>query len=226
MVIRLLVAPALLGTMAAAQGPAGTAVDLTASGRLTAVNVTTEVVTFKGKRAVKVAEREPGTDRPPGTLAIIADSRFRNGRIELEMAGEPSPGAPESGRGFFGLAFRVAEGAATYEYLYLRATNGRADDQVRRNHTVQYASHPDFPWPRLRKEFPEKYETYVDLQPAVWTKVRIEVDGTRARLFVHGAEQPTLVVNDLKLPESDGALALHVGPHTIAHFADLRVAPR
>ena len=86
----------------------------------------------------------------------------------------------------------------TYDAFYLRPTNGRADDQVRRNHSAQYISHPDLPWFRLRKETPEKYEAYVDLVPGDWTKIRIEVRGATARLFVHGQAQPTLIVNDVK----------------------------
>jgi hypothetical protein len=80
-----------------------------------------------------------------------------------------------------------------------------------------------FPWPRLRKESPEMYESYVDLVPTEWTKVKIEVSGVKARLYVHGNEQPTLVVNDLKLGETTGAVALWIGPGTLAHFSNLRI---
>src|SRR5206468_6159800 len=59
----------------------------------------------------------------------------------------------------FRVNFDAAKDVAKYECFYLRPTNGRADDQVRRNHSTQYISHPDFPWFRLRKEFPEKYES-------------------------------------------------------------------
>jgi hypothetical protein len=95
-----------------------------------------------------------------------------------------------------------------FEYIYLRPTNGRADDQVRRNHSTQYGSRPGFDFDRLRKESPEKYESYVDLESGVWTKYRIVVDGTKARLFVHGAAQPCLIVSDLKLGDSEGAVGL------------------
>jgi hypothetical protein len=60
-------------------------------------------------------------------------------------------------------------------------------------------SHPDWPFFRTRKETPSKYEAYVDALPGVWTKVRIEVRDSRARLYVHDQEQPTLIVNDLKM---------------------------
>ena len=114
----------------------------------------------------------------------------------------------------------------TYDAFYLRPTNGRAEDQERRNHAAQYISHPEWPWFRLRQETPSKYESYVDLVPGAWTKVRIEVRGDRARLYVHGQEQPTLIVNDVKTGTSaKGAVALWIGPGTVAHFRDLRVEP-
>jgi hypothetical protein len=55
--------------------------------------------------------------------------------------------------------------------------------------------------------------------------VRITVDGTKARLFVHGAAQPALVVNDLKLGDSSGAVALWIGPGTEGHFTGLTIKP-
>jgi hypothetical protein len=75
----------------------------------------------------------------------------------------------------------------------------------------------------LRKETPGKYESYVDLVPGEWTKVTITVQGDKARLYVNGSQQPTLIVNDLKLGLSKGAIALWIGPGTVAHFSNLRV---
>jgi hypothetical protein len=63
----------------------------------------------------------------------------------------------------------------------------------------------------------------VDLQPGVWTKIRIVIAGTKARLYVHGNEQPTLIVNDLKLGAGSGGVGLHLGPGTEAHFANLTI---
>jgi hypothetical protein len=131
-------------------------------------------------------------------LASIDGLEFGNGVIEAEIAGAPAPGAGAAARGFVGIAFRLQNDLRIYDAFYLRPTNGRAEDQERRNHAVQYMSHPDWPWFRLRKESPSKYESYVDLMPGVWTRIKIEVRGERARLYVHDQEQPTLIVNDVK----------------------------
>jgi hypothetical protein len=191
-------------------------------------NVKTERVTYKGRGALRVTDTAPANVSDGERLVILNKTEFQDGVIEIELTGEPGANAGEGARGFVGVAFRVspeaAKGTLQYECFYIRPTNGRADDQVRRNHSVQYISFPDFPWQRLRKEFPEKYESYVDLVPGEWTKVKIEVRGDKARLYVHGAQQPVLVVNDLKRGHSRGQIALWVGPGTVAHFADLRVS--
>jgi hypothetical protein len=78
----------------------------------------------------------------------------------------------------------------------------------------------------LRKEAPERYESYVDLVPGAWTKVKIEVRGDKARLYVHDQAQPTLVINDVKSgANAKGAVALWIGPGTVAHFRNLTVKP-
>lgn len=185
-------------------------------------NVKAELVTHQGRRALRVADAANPADDVE-RLLILSNTDFQDGTIELELTGDVLPNAPQTSRGFVGLAFRLAPEAAKYECFYLRPLNARVDDQVRRNHSAQYVAHPDWPWPRLRKESPEQYESYVDLVPGAWTKVKIEVHGTKAKLYVHGAAQPTLVVNDLKLGATKGPLALWIGPGTVAHFANLRV---
>jgi hypothetical protein len=159
-------------------------------------------------------------------LAVIEASDFGDGVIEAEIAGAPRADAGEGARGFVGIAFRVQDDLKTYDAFYLRPTNGRADDQVRRNHSAQYIAHPDWPWFRLRKELPEKYEAYVDLVPGEWTKIRIEVQGERAKLFVHGQPQPTLIVNDVKSgAKGRGKIALWIDSGTVAHFRNLTFTP-
>jgi len=168
----------------------------------------------------------PG-QRDPDMIASIEGLQFSNGVIEVEIAGAPGAGAAQGARGFVGIAFRVQPDQQTYDAFYLRPTNGRADDQERRNHSAQYISHPDWPWFRLRQETPSKYESYVDLVPDVWTKIRIEVRGANARLYVNDQAQPTLIVNDLKTGATGkGSVALWIGPGTIAHFRNLTVTPQ
>lgn len=156
-------------------------------------------------------------------LAILKGSKFQNGTIEVELAGSPGPQANTAARGFVGIAFHLQ--GDRHEVIYLRPTNGRADDMLRRNHSTQYVAEPEWPWERLRKEFPGVYESYVDLEPGVLTRYKIVVNGKRAELYVHGASQPCLIVKDLKMADVTGGVALWVGPGTDAHFASLRITP-
>jgi len=185
---------------------------------------------YKGQNAVRVRSlpsadaaydaKKSGTG---GGIVILAGSTFHDGTIEVDAAGMPQANAPALARGFVGIAFRVPPGASKYDYVYIRPTNGRADDQERRNHSTQYASFPDFEWSRLRAESPGKYESYTDLVPGEWTHLKIEVNGVKMRLYVNGASQPTLLVNDLKLGDSTGGVALWIGVGTEAYFANLRL---
>jgi hypothetical protein len=195
---------------------------LTSVDGLRLINVKAESVEHGEKLGLRVTSADGYTEG--GTLVLIEGLAFENGVIELELAGEPASGADPSMRGFIGVAFRVdPDDADRYECFYLRPTNGRADGQLQRNHSVQYVSHPEYPWYRLREETPGVYESYVDLVPGAWTTVRIEVDGTSARLYVHGSAQPTLLVNDLKHGESAGGVGLWLHSSTVAHFRNLRI---
>ena len=210
---------------------------LESADRLRLHNVSAQPATLAGKKGLRVTLSDEGAaqiqkmtaeQRAQGDLeqlVVIDGPDFSNGTIEAEIAGALAPGSGEAARGFVGIAFRLQKDMKTYDAFYLRPTNGRAEDQERRNHAAQYISHPDWPWFRLRKETPSRYESYVDLVPGEWTKIRIEVRGATARLFVHDQAQPTLIVNDVKSgAQASGAIALWLGPGTLAHFRNLRVS--
>jgi hypothetical protein len=193
-------------------------------------NVAAQPAVLQGKKGVRVtvdeAARKQAGPAEIEQLARIDGLDFSNGTIEAEIAGSPIEGASAGARGFVGIAFRLQDDMKTYDAFYLRPTNGRADDQERRNHAVQYISHPQWPWQRLRQENPSKYESYTDLVPGEWTKIKIEVHGDRARVYVHDSAQPALIVNDVKSgAQKRGAIALWIGPETVGHFRNVRVTP-
>jgi len=191
-------------------------------------NVEIKPMVYQGRKSIQVMPTaESDSSAVPGSggggIVILPRLAFHNGTIELDVVGKPRAGAPGDARGFVGLAFRVNADASKYECVYIRPTNGRADDQLRRNHSTQYCSYPDYEWQRLRTESPGKYESYVDLQPGEWTKLKVEVSGLTMKLYVNGASQPALIVNDLKMGDAQGSVALWVGLGTEAYFANLRV---
>lgn len=221
---RAVVGMAALVLMAPAAPQQQVSIDPAAAGAVTAGRqADVRPATHRGRPALRVTEREVNAG---GVMVLLNDVTLQNGTIETSIAAMSAQGSLESARGFAGIAFRVQREPFQYECFYLRPTNGRADDQLRRNHATQYISHPDFPWQRLRAEHPGVYESYVDLEPGVWTNIRIEVEGTRARLYVHDATQPTLIVNDLKLAPSAGQIALWIGQGTEAYFGPVRVSKK
>ena len=187
------------------------------------LNVNTKLVKYGVRSALQLVESDVTSEEH--SIAILQDSDFDNGVIETEIVGSPRANAPEGMRGFVGIAFRVQPHASQFECFYLRPTNGRADDQLRRNHATQYISHPDFPWYKLREENPGVYESYTDLVPGEWTRIKIVVTGVRAQLYVNGAEQPCLIVNDLKLGKTKGQIGLWIGAGTEAYFSEISVTP-
>jgi hypothetical protein len=193
--------------------------------RLELHNVKGEAITYKGQPAVRLVDVGATDPGDAERLAVVRGSSFTDGTIEVDLTGDTAQDAAENLRGFVGVAFRVSADASRFECFYLRPKNGRSEDQLQRNHSAQYVSVPGFPWEKLRSETPGKYESYVDLVAGDWTKVKIVVSGNKAQLYVNGAEEPVLIVNDLKQARAAGAIAFWIGPGTIAHFANLKVAP-
>jgi len=187
------------------------------------LNTKAQVVNYRGKRALHLSPPQDHATEKSSMIALVAGTDFKDGMIEVEVAGIPISAMDPTARGFVGVEFRVQQHGAKAENIYLRPTNGRADDQLRRNHSVQYESFPDFPWDRLRREQPGVYESYSDLETGAWTRMKIEVAGTKAKLYVNGAEHPCLIVNDLKLGDSRGQVGLWAFIATDAYFANLSV---
>jgi hypothetical protein len=187
------------------------------------LNGHTETVTYRGRRALKLVPAPETAGKDEDMLALLAGPEFQSGTIEIDVAGSPRPDAPPDSRGFIGISVRTGDHGEWSEVFYLRPTNARSDDQLRRNHTVQYASEPEFPWYRLRKENPGEYESYADMEAGAWTRMKIEVTDTTARLFINGAAQPCLVVNDLKHGGRPGRIALWAHVETDAYFGPISV---
>jgi hypothetical protein len=158
------------------------------------------------------------------TFVKLQGIDFKDGTIEVNVLSRLLPNASETARGFIGVAFRIHDDNSKFECIYIRPTNGRADDQIRRNHSIQYFSYPEYKFDRLRKESPEKYESYADMGLNEWIKMKIVVTGQEARLYLNDDKQPCLVVNDLKLGNSSGSIGLFVDVGTEGYFSELKVS--
>ena len=215
-------APALLAAALAIAG-AATAfsqdqinlADRLKAGTLRAVNRT--VTAFPDRPGAVQVAATPGTE-PQAGVVWIEGSDLGDGTIEVEIRGRD-----EMQRSFVGIAFHGKDDK-TSEVVYLRPFNFRSQDPVRRQHAVQYVAHPDYPWPRLRKEFPEEFENPVDqsIEPTGWVPLRIVSKGKTVQIYVGKTTTPTLEVR--RLGQHDrGLVGLWTDSNSIAEFANLRI---
>jgi hypothetical protein len=109
--------------------------------KLEAVNVSMSIEKLMGKDVVKVIKDSTVTQANAPTFALLKGVLFKNGTIELKVLSRLVPNAGAGARGFIGIAFRINDSISKFENIYIRPTNGRADDQVRRNHSTQYVSY-------------------------------------------------------------------------------------
>lgn len=197
------------------------------SNNLETVQVFMSIEKMMGSKVVKAVKDSTVKEFDEPTFVKVKGIDFNNGTIEVKVLSRLLKNAPEFARGFIGIAFRINGNNTKYESIYIRPTNGRANDQVRRNHSIQYYSYPDYKFDRLRKESPERYEAYADMELNKWITMRIEVNGAQAKLFLDNNQQPSLIVNDLKHgANASGAIAFWVEVGTEGYFKDLKITKK
>lgn len=199
-------------------------------------NVTGSIIDFQGEKVLKIERDlkalpfdvnrlEATVDEP--TYAKLTNLDFENGMIEVKMLSQVQNPSPfQAAQGFIGLAFRIDENDTAFESIYLRPKVGRSDNQLFRNHTVQYYAYPDFKFETLRKTDPGRYETSAPVDINEWITMRIEVDGPKANLYINDAKYSTFVVDKMKGKTTHGSVALWVDIGTVGHFKDLKITRR
>lgn len=191
---------------------------------LTPVQVSMQEVELEGHKAIRVAKDTAVKKVDEATFVRVNDIVFQDGTIEVKLLSRLLPTASPQDRGFIGIAFRISEANDLFECIYIRPTNGRAEQQLRRNRSTQYFSFPDYKFDRLRKEAAGEYESYADMGLNEWITLRIEVKGAGAKLFINNNPQPALVVNDLKHGTNlRGAIGLFVDQGTEGFFGEMKV---
>ncbi len=188
---------------------------------LSAPGVKVEAADYLGRKCIRVTTDEKAEQG----LVLLPGTGFQDGTIEAEIALKSLVPPGVRFPGFVGIAFRARADASHYELFYLRPGNADAADQAMRNHSVQYVSVPNFDWSRLRREWPWVYEAHADLAMETWMKVRIEVAGRSAKLYINGSPQASLVVDGLKGEDLRGAVGLWGYSGEEAYFSNVRITP-
>ena len=156
-------------------------------------------------------------DRKSGDgLLWIKEPVFTNGKIELDIKGKD-----ERGKSFVGLAFHGLNDSI-YDAVYFRPFNFKSPE--RKGHSVQYISHPEYTWYKLRKENPEKYENLVlpVPEPTDWFHVTILVDYPNVKVFVNNSDEPSLTVEQLS-SRKEGWIGFWVGNNSEGYFRNLKI---
>ena len=201
-----------------------------------AVNTKAAIVNMDGVQVLKVQrdliafpfdEKNIDTSTDGPTYVKLTNVAMENGTIEVKMLSRIIENFPfPAARGFIGVAYRVDQENKNFDAIYLRPSNGRADDQLRRNHTIQYFSYPGNTFGRLRKEANGLYETYADIGLNEWIDVRIELQDKKAVLYINNQKSPSFIVTKMLGTSKTGSIALWVEIGTVGYFKDLKVTKK
>ena len=200
-------------------------------------NVTGSIIDFEGQKVLKIerdlnaipfdSTRVEATVDEPHYARLVGLEDFENGTIEVKMYSQLKNPAPYSGiAGFIGIFFRIKEDDSAFEGIYVRPKVGRVNNQRFRNHGVQYFSYPDFKFDTLRKIAPFSYEGAAPTALNEWIKMRIEVNGETAEMFINDMKYSSFVVDKMLGKHKAGGVGLYVDIGTTGYFKDLKVTKR
>lgn len=189
-------------------------VALAAGGGLKAPNRSVSSLTDGTRRGVRVS------DSPGEGPAYFPGVEFANGIIEFDVRGKDV-----QQQSFVGMAFHGLDDK-TYDAIYFRPFNFKAEDPARRLRAVQYIAHPTYTWQKLRMEQPGKYEQPVTPvpDPNDWFHVRVVVASPKVSVFANDAKAPSLVVDQLS-DRKKGLIGLWVGNTSGGDFANFKIVP-
>jgi len=201
-------------------------------------NVTGSIIKFEGKDVLKI-ERDlkalpfdvnniEGTVDEPHYARFVGLDDFENGTIEVKMYSQIQDPPPYPGvAGFIGIYYRIKEDDSAFEAIYVRPKVGRATKQMLRNHAVQYISYPHAKFDTLRKSYPPgSYEGSAPVSLNEWIKMRIEVNGETAEMFINDMKYSSFIVDKMLGKHTIGGVGLYVDIGTIGYFKDLKVTKR
>jgi hypothetical protein len=140
--------------------------------------------------------------------ASLHDVEFTDGVIEVDIA-------MDGRRCFPGIVFR-AESEADTEIFYIRPHRS-----VNYSHALQYT--PRFNgltgWQLYSGP---GFTATADIPLDRWVPLKIEIQGTRARIYFDDLERPALIVGDLKRGRSGGSIGITAPPDGRVHYSNFR----
>jgi len=143
--------------------------------------------------------------------AMLRDVDFTDGVIEVDLAVTGVASYP-------GICFRRQAGD-TYEHVYVRPHRaGRYPD------ALQYTPvfHGLGSWQLYSGE---GFTAGVEMPPNRWVRLKVEVRGEQARVYLGDGPDPALVIPELKLDAGRGQIGVLGGREGVAYFSNFRFRP-
>lgn len=187
------------------------------------INVDSSFISLNGEVVSRVVKSNKIMEFDENTYAKLVDYSFHNGIIEVKMLSRLLPDAPDFARGFIGIAFRINEDDSMFESFYVRPTNSRVDDKIRKNRAIQYFSYPKYTFDYFRKNGILDFEGTADIGLDEWIILKIIINGSKGEFYLNNEEKPVLVVKNMKHGDSRGAIGLFVDIGTEGFFKDLDI---
>ena len=145
--------------------------------------------------------------------------QFENGTIEIEMRGKDI-----FQRSFIGIAFHGLNDSV-YDAVYCRPFNFFAKDSVRRVHAIQYVSHPDFTWEKLRNERNAVFEKQIihPPDPNGWFTLKLVINDSIVKAFIDNSEIASLEIKKLNSRQS-GKTGFFTGDSSGGDFKSVKLS--
>ncbi|WP_052483465.1 hypothetical protein [Flavobacterium sp. MEB061] len=181
-------------------------------GKLKSVNREIKIVSSDSGAYLKILE-----NKKEGIVWLPVKD-FKNGTIEIEMRGKDV-----FQRSFIGIVFHGVDDI-NYDAVYCRPFNFFAKDSVQKIHAVQYISHPDFTWEKLRKERNAFFEKEIinPPNPSDWFTMKLVIDNTTVKAYINNADQPSLIVEKLN-NRTSGKIGLFTADSSGGDFKTIKI---
>ncbi|WP_062052774.1 hypothetical protein [Aquimarina longa] len=186
------------------------------------IDLSGENLELVNRNAITSNQNTPNTlilnNKEGAGMAILKNENFDNGTIELELKGENNPG-----KSFVGLAFNI-QNDSTYEAIYFRPFNFKANELEKREHSVQYISHPKNTWKFLRTNQKGLYEAeYINAPlPDEWFEISVKIDNNNVYVYDKKTNTELLSIKRLEKQVSS-KIGLWTGYNSKGEFRNLKI---
>lgn len=185
------------------------------------VNTSYEETILNDVKVIRVVKNGKINEFDENTYVKLANSKFQNGIIEVEVLSRLLEDAPDFARGFIGIAFHINNDDSKFESFYIRPTNGRIKDPIRKNRACQYFAYPNYTFDYFREHEIKDYEAPADIGLDEWIRLKVIINDIKGEFYVNGKLVLTVdsLINDSML----GDVGIFVDTGTEGFFKNLKI---